>query len=70
MHSSVRKIEASMENGLHTIGIFIDLRKDFDTLDHNIMLQKLENYGIRGIVKQLLESYLRGRRQYTGFDGE
>ena len=70
LHSSVRKIEAAMENGFHTIGIFIDLSKAFDTLDHNIMLHKLDYYGIRGVAKQLLESYLRGRKQYTAFDGE
>ena len=70
LHSSVRKIEGAMENGMHTVGIFIDLSKAFDTLDHNIMLEKLDHYGIRGIAKQLLKSYLKQRLQYTTFDGE
>ena len=70
LHSSVRKIELAMENRLHTVGIFIDLSKAFDTLDHNIMLKKLEYYGIRGIAHNLLKSYLIGRFQCTNFDGE
>ena len=70
LHSSVRKIEVAMDNRMHTVGIFIDLSKAFDTLDHNIMLEKLDHYGIRGIAKNLIESYLKGRFQYTNFDGE
>ena len=70
LHSSVRKIESAMENRMHTVGIFIDLSKAFDTLDHSIMLDKLDHYGIRGIAKKLLGSYLIGRFQYTNFDGE
>ena len=70
LHSSVKIIEDAMNNNMHTIGIFIDLSKAFDTLDHNILLDKLEHYGIRGIAKQLTSSYLTNRRQYTCFGGE
>ena len=70
LHSSVKLIKDAMENNMHTIGIFIDLSKAFDTIDHNIMLDKLEHYGIRGIAKQLIGSYLKGRYQYTCFGGE
>ena len=48
---------------------FIDLKKAFDTLDHNILLQKLEKYGFRGKVLSLLSNYLANRQQYVEHDG-
>ena len=40
-------------------------RKRFDTLDHNILLHKLDHYGIRGVAKQLFESYITNRQQFV-----
>ena len=48
-----------------TCGIFIDLTKAFDTVDHNILLQKLYNYGIRGNIHSLFKSYLSNRQQFV-----
>lgn len=47
------------------MAIFVDLRKAFDTLDHSILLQKLEHYGIRGIPAKLITSYITSRKQYV-----
>ena len=69
LHSSVNIIQDAINNGMHVMGVFIDLSKAFDTLDHKILIDKLEHYGIRGNAKRLLESYLIGRRQYTAING-
>ena len=44
---------------------FLDLRKAYDTINHTILIKKLEKYGIRGSPLQLLASYLTDRQQYT-----
>ena len=66
---SVNKIINELQKRNHVIGIFIDLSKAFDTIDHNKLLVKLEYYGIRGICHKLIKSYLTNRQQYTEFNG-
>ena len=63
--SLVDHIIHSFENKSLTCGIFLDLSKAFDTLDHNILLKKLYNYGIRGPTLSWFTSYLSDRSQYV-----
>ena len=62
------KITNAIANKEHVIGIFLDLSKAFDTLDHNILLQKLSFYGIRSQVLSYLKDYLTNRKQYVKFN--
>ena len=55
----------NIENKLYTGLVFLDLTKAFDTVNHSILLYKLEQYGIRGIVNNFFGSFLANRNQYV-----
>ena len=63
------EITRAMENGDVCIGVFIDFRKAFDTVDHNILLEKLYHYGVRDVAYNWLHSYLTERQQFVEFGG-
>ena len=63
------KIKESIDNGKFGCGIFIDLKKAFDTVNHSILLTKLEHYGVRGSLLKWFETYLTDRKQYVFCNG-
>ena len=60
----VDQIYESFENDKHTVGIFIDLPKAFDAVDHIVLLKKLEIHGITGANLAWFKIYLTNRKQY------
>ena len=63
----VENVHCSWEKNEHCLGIFIDYRKAFDTVNHDILISKLEHIGIRGQPLDLIKSYLNNRQQYVTF---
>ena len=61
----VNAMQINMNQGLFSCGVFIDLKKAFDTVDHNILHDKLNHYGSCGIIKDWFSSYLNNRVQST-----
>ena len=64
----VRDIRNSFEKGEFTLGVFIDLSKAFDTVDHEILLRKIMSYGINERMLKLLKNYLLDRKQYIYYN--
>ena len=64
----IYRIIQYLDKGETPISVFLDLSKAFDTLDHSILLSKLEYYGIRNNALKLLKNYLSNRKQYVVLD--
>ena len=64
----VNNVTKAINNNMYTVGIFMDLSKAFDTIDHNILLSKLYNYGFRGVSYEWFKNYLTNRKQYVSYN--
>ena len=64
----VEQIDQSSEKNEFTLGVFVDLSKAFDTVDHQILFKKLEYYGIVGNNLRWFENYLKDRQQFISFE--
>lgn len=61
----IEQVYLGLNSEKRITGLFLDIKKAFDTVDHNTLLQKLFNCGIRGIVHKWFQSYLTARKQCT-----
>jgi len=64
-HGFLKNIQKPIEKTINLIGIFFNLSKAYDVLDHKILLFKLDAYGIRGLVNQWFKSHICNWKQYV-----
>ena len=63
--SITEKIRKALGEGKFASGLFLDFQKAFDTVNHKILISKLEHYGIRGLPLHLFQNYLEKRTQFV-----
>ena len=67
------QIRESLDNGQYSCGVFVDFQKAFDTVNHDILLTRLDRHGIRGPAFDWFQSYLTNRLQFAyilGYDSD
>ena len=62
------KIATAIDQNEIAAGVFLDLSKAFDTLNHEILFSKLEHYGIRGVALNWMKSYFNNRKQFVSYN--
>lgn len=65
VHSVTGAIYNALNNNKFALGIFLDIKKAFDSVNHEIFLTKLERYGFRGLAIKFFRSYLTNRQQFV-----
>jgi len=64
-HSFIQSVQEALDKHLHAVGIFLNLSKAFDVVNHNRLLNKLDSNGIRSSVNKWFQSYLTNRTQFV-----
>ena len=64
----IDKITKGIDQGKYTLGIFLDLSKAFETINHRILIKTSEHYGIRGICLKWFENYLENTKQVVKYN--
>ena len=67
--SLIDRLTDAIEDGEYVIGVFLDITKAFDIVDHGILLDKLFHYEIRGCAYNWFASYLSNRKQFVSYKG-
>ena len=62
------QIFSSLDESKHSICLSLDISKAFDSINHQVLLSKLEFYGVRGLSLQWIQDYLKERKQYVVYD--
>ena len=65
----IDKMSNALDEGSKVVGIFLDLSKAFDTIDHDILILKSDHYGVRGPPLDWFKNYLNSRFQYVMYNG-
>ena len=64
----MERVSKALDTGKYGVGVLFTLKSPFDTVDHNILLAKLKQYGIRGNIHSWFDSYLSNRKQYVEYN--
>ena len=64
-HSFMQSVQEALDRHLHALGIFLNLSKAYDVINHNRLLDKSDSYGIRGSVNKWFQSYFTKRTQFV-----
>ena len=65
----VDQVSAAIDDKLYTVCVFLELSKAFDTINHDILFNKLEFYGIRGLALECIHDYFANRFQFVSSNG-
>ena len=65
----ISEITNSLNKSKHSVGVFIDLRRALNSVDHQLLWMQMEFYGIPGVACQCIRYYLSNRSQYVCYEG-